>query len=66
MALHAMISAQSEIVRFTYYTFKGLQGVVGHLRYNLFLVVQPIGTSVELIFLYQIYKVITDTIVDER
>ena len=47
--LQAVIWAQSEVVRFVYYTF----GAGGCLRYNLFLVCQPLGVITELLCMYE-------------
>lgn len=40
--------AQAEVIRFTFYSFKELQGVIGHLRYNVFLLMYPVGVGGEL------------------
>jgi len=37
----------TEIIRFIFYSFKSLQSIVGHLRYNSFLVLYPLGVSCE-------------------
>ena len=63
----ALIWAQSEVIRFVYYTFRSLQtGLIGTLRYNLFIVLQPIGAITEIVTLIYVYSFVTDQIKNER
>ena len=50
----------TETVRFTYYQFKSLQPYLGHLRYNLFIVLYPVGVGGELICCYKTWYAIKD------
>ena len=42
-----------EMVRYPFYEFKSLQPYLGHLRYNVFIPLYPIGVLGELICFYQ-------------
>jgi very-long-chain (3R)-3-hydroxyacyl-CoA dehydratase len=42
----------AEFVRYPFYQFKGLQAYLGHLRYNLFIVLYPVGVTGELLCFY--------------
>lgn len=42
----------AESVRYPFYQFKSLQPYLGHLRYNLFIVLYPVGVTGELICFY--------------
>ena len=45
--------AITEVFRFSYYTFTGLQsGFLGHARYNLFIVLYPLGVTAELLCMW--------------
>ena len=56
----------TEIVRFMFYTLKQLNwdmswrnpigNIVGHLRYNLFIVLYPLGVSGELVCFYKTWQ----------
>jgi len=49
--------AITECIRYPFYQFKGLQSILGHLRYNLFIVLYPIGVAGELLCCYQLYLI---------
>jgi very-long-chain (3R)-3-hydroxyacyl-CoA dehydratase len=49
--------AITECVRYPFYQFKGLQEYLGHLRYNLFIVLYPIGVTGELLCCYRLYQI---------
>lgn len=42
-----------EMVRYPFYEFKSLQNYLGHLRYNVFIPLYPIGVLGEIICFYQ-------------
>lgn len=42
----------AECVRYPFYEFKSLQPYIGHLRYNVFIPLYPIGVSGELLCFY--------------
>jgi very-long-chain (3R)-3-hydroxyacyl-CoA dehydratase len=42
----------AETTRYPFYQFKSLQPILGHLRYNLFIVCYPIGVTGELLCFY--------------
>ena len=45
--------AQAEVIRFIFYSFKDLQqGIVGHCRYNFFLLMYPVGVGAELLCMW--------------
>lgn len=45
--------AITEVFRFSYYTFTSLQeGFLGHVRYNLFIVLYPLGVTAELLCMW--------------
>ena len=48
--------AQAEIIRFTFYTFRSLKDLIGHLRYNLFLVFYPLGVGSELVCVWDAFR----------
>lgn len=49
--------AITECIRYPFYQFKSLQSILGHLRYNLFIVLYPIGVAGELLCCYQLYLI---------
>ena len=49
--------AITECVRYPFYQFKVLQQYLGHLRYNLFIVLYPIGVAGELLCCYKLYQI---------
>ena len=58
--------AQSEIIRFTYYSFPSLQnGIIGHLRYNLFVVMYPLGVGAELLVMWSAKQAVAKLPVNE-
>ena len=65
--LHVCIVAwsQAEIIRFSFYTFPQLgftgarEGILGHLRYNMFLVMYPLGVGAELLCMWDAKKRVT-------
>ena len=49
-----VVWCNTELIRFCFYTFKGLgEGPLGHLRYNMFLINQPLGLFTEFIVLWE-------------
>ena len=57
ITLTTAVWAQSEIVRFTFYTVKGNKAIAW-LRYNLFLVCQPLGALAELVCISLAYAAV--------
>ena len=50
---------QAEIIRFTFYSFKGMQaGLIGHLRYNMFLLFYPLGVGAELVCMWAAWRAV--------
>ena len=49
----------AETVRYPFYQFTNLQPILGHLRYNLFIVLYPVGVSGELLCFYKIWQYCT-------
>ena len=46
-----------EIVRYPFYQFKSLQSILGHLRYNVFIPLYPVGVSGEIACFYWLYQI---------
>lgn len=56
----------AEATRYPFYQFKGLQPYLGHLRYNLFIVLYPVGVTGELLCFYQQYKLSSELPYDQK
>ena len=54
----------TEAIRFPFYEFQMLRPYLGHLRYNLFIVLYPVGVTGELLCCYKAWLAIKD--LDEK
>ena len=62
-----IVWCHAELIRFAFYTFKGLSdGPLGHLRYNAFLVLQPLGCSTEMICLWDSMNYVNAMLTDQQ